>query len=100
QPSLPGKRAAELALKHRVPAVLLRRWVVAEGGVVSYSAEVFVLFWKAARFVDQILKRARPADVPVQQPAPFQLGLNMKTAKALGIDVPPALLARADEVIE
>jgi putative tryptophan/tyrosine transport system substrate-binding protein len=100
QPSLPGKRAAELALKHRVPAVSVGRWFAEEGGLMSYSAKLVDLFRKAAVYVDKILKGARPADLPVEQPTIFELVINMKTAKALGIDVPPALLARADEVIE
>jgi len=100
QPSLPGKRAAELALKHRVPAVSVGRWFAEEGGLMSYSAKLVDLFRKAAVYVDKILKGVQPADLPVEQPTHFELIINMKTAKALGIDVPPALLARADEVIE
>ena len=100
QPSLPGKRAAELALKHRVPAVSVGRWFAEEGGLMSYSAKFVVLFRKAAVYVDKILKGARPADLPVEQPTIFELVINRKTAKALGIEVPPSLLARADEVIE
>jgi putative ABC transport system substrate-binding protein len=100
QPSLPGKRAAELALKHRVPAVSVGRWFAEEGGLMSYSAKFVDLFRKAAVYVDKILKGARPADLPVEQPTIFELVINMKTAKALGIVVPPTLLARADAVIE
>jgi putative ABC transport system substrate-binding protein len=100
QPSLPGKRAAELALKHRVPAVSVGRWFAEEGGLMSYSAKFDPLFRKAAVYVDKILKGARPADLPVEQPTIFELVINMKTAKALGIEMPPTLLARADEVIE
>jgi putative ABC transport system substrate-binding protein len=100
QPSLPTKRAAELALKHRVPAVSVPRWFAEEGGLMSYSAIYAELFRKAAVYVDKILKGAHPADLPVEQPTRFQLVINMKTAKALGIEVPPTLLARADEVIE
>jgi putative tryptophan/tyrosine transport system substrate-binding protein len=100
QPSLPTIRAAELALKHRVPAVSVPRWFAEGGGLMSYSPRFVVLFRKAAVYVDKILKGAQPADLPVEQPTHFELIINMKTAKALGIDVPPTLLARADEVIE
>src|ERR1700680_106733 len=100
QPSLPSKRAAELALKHRVPAVSVPRWFAEEGGLMSYSARFADLYRKAAVYVDKILKGAQPADLPVEQPTHFELIINMKTAKALGIDVPPTLLARADVVIE
>ena len=101
QPSLPSRRAAELALKHRIPAVSVPRWFAEEqGGLMSYSARYVDLFRKAAVYVDKILKGAQPADLPVEQPTHFELIINMKTAKALGIDVPPTLLARADEVIE
>jgi putative ABC transport system substrate-binding protein len=100
QPSLPGRRAAELALKHRVPAVSVGRWFAEEGGLMSYSAKFVDLFHKAAGYVDKILKGARPADLPVEQPTLFELVINMKTANALGIAVPPTLIARADAVIE
>ena len=101
QPSLPSKRAAELALKHRVPAVSVPRWFAEEqGGLMSYSARYVDLFRKAAVYVDKILKRAQPADLPVEQPTKFEFILNLKTAKALGIEVPATLLARADAVIE
>jgi putative ABC transport system substrate-binding protein len=100
QPSLPSRRAAELALKHRVPAVSVPRWFVEEGGLMSYSANYVDLFRKAAVYVDKILKGAQPADLPVELPTRFELIINMKTAKALGIDVPPMLLSRADEVLE
>jgi putative ABC transport system substrate-binding protein len=100
QPSLPGKRAAELALKHHVPAVSVGRWFAEEGGLMSYSANFVVLFRKAAVYVDKILKGARPADLPVEQPTLFELVINMKTARALGITVPQTLLSTADEVIE
>jgi len=100
QPSLPSKRAAELALKHRVPAVSVPRWFAEEGGLMSYSARFADLYRKAAVYVDKILKGAQPADLPVEQPTIFELVINLKTAKALGLTVPRVLLARADEVIE
>jgi putative ABC transport system substrate-binding protein len=83
-----------------VPAVSVPRWFVDQGGLMSYSAIYADLFHKAAVYVDKILKGAQPADLPVEQPTRFQLVINMKTAKALGITVPAALLARADGVIE
>src|SRR5438477_2888599 len=100
QPSLPSKRAAELALQHRVPAVSVPRWFADQGGLMSYSAIYADLFRKAAVYVDKILKGAQPADLPVEQPTKFEFILNLKTAKALGIEVPATLLARADAVIE
>jgi putative ABC transport system substrate-binding protein len=100
QPSLPSRRAAELVLKHRVPAVSVPRWFAEEGGLMAYSPRYPDLFRKAAVYVDKILKGARPADLPVEQPTHFELIFNMKTARALGLTVPPALLARADELIE
>ena len=100
QPSLPSKRAAELALKHRVPAVSVPRWFAEEGGLMSYSARFADLYREAAVYVDKILKGAQPADLPVEQPTIFELVINLKTAKALGLTVPRVLLARADEVIE
>src|ERR1700731_4638832 len=92
QPSLPSKRAAELALQHRVPAVSVPRWFADEGGLMSYSAIYADLFRKAAVYVDKILKGAQHAAFPLEQPTRFQLVINMKTAKALGITVPPMLL--------
>jgi putative ABC transport system substrate-binding protein len=100
QPSLPSKRAAELALKQRLPAVSVPRWFAQEGGLMSYSPRYADLYRKAALYTAKILKGAQPADLPVEQPTHFELVINMKTARALGLTVPPGLLARADAVIE
>ena len=100
QPSLPTKRATELALKYRIPAVAINRTVVENGGLMGYWAADAEAYRRVAAFVDKILKGAKPADLPVERPMRFELVINMKTAKALGLTIPPAFLARADEVIE
>jgi putative tryptophan/tyrosine transport system substrate-binding protein len=100
QPSLPSRRAAELALKQRVPAVSVPRWFAEQGGLMSYSPRYADLFRKAAVYVDKILKGAHPADLPVEQPTHFELVINLKTAKALGLAIPESFVLRADEVIE
>jgi ABC-type uncharacterized transport system substrate-binding protein len=100
QPSLPTKRIAELALKHRIPAVCPFRPFVEDGGLMSYWVSEAEFYRRAAVFVDKILKGTKPADLPVEQPTRFELVINMKTAKVLGVTLSPAILARADEVIE
>jgi putative ABC transport system substrate-binding protein len=100
QPSLPASRAAQLALRYKLPALGTVRILAEEGGLLSYSGDSSDAYRKAASIVDKVLKGAKPPDLPVEQPTKFQLVINLKTAKALGLTIPPLLFLRADGVIE
>ncbi len=91
---------AELALKNRLPTMSALREVAEAGGLVAYGASLSGMYAKAAVYVDKILKGAKPADLPVEQPTKFELVINLKTAKTLGLTIPPSLLQRADQVID
>jgi putative ABC transport system substrate-binding protein len=94
------RRLLDLAAKNRLPTIFSFRSYVDAGGLMSYGADLGDLFRRAATYVDRILKGAKPADLPVEQPTKFELVINMKTAKALGLTIPPSILLRADQVIE
>jgi putative tryptophan/tyrosine transport system substrate-binding protein len=94
------KEIAESAIKHRLPTIFAFRQNVEAGGLIGYAARVADLSRRAAFFVDRILKGAKPSELPIEQPTTFELVINLKTAKILGLTMPPTLLAQADEVIE
>jgi len=96
----PRARVPELVAKHRLPTMVSFREFVEAGALMSYGANLADLYRRAAGYVDKILKGANPADLPVEQPTKFALVINLKTAKALGLTIPPSVLGRADEVIQ
>jgi putative ABC transport system substrate-binding protein len=100
QPSLPVKLTVDLALKYRLPSLSILKSDVQAGCLASYSGSAAELGLQIAAYVDKILKGAKPADLPVQQPTRFEITINLRTAKAIGLTISPALLTRADEVIE
>jgi putative tryptophan/tyrosine transport system substrate-binding protein len=95
-----AQKIAALAQAARLPTAFQRRENVEAGGLMSYGGDIKLQFYKAAFYVDRILKGAKPADLPVEQPTKLEFVINLKTAKSLGLDVPDKLLALADEVIE
>src|SRR4029434_3954235 len=94
------KRIVELAAKYRLPAIYFQREFVDEGGLMYYGADFDDLFRKSAHYVDKILTRAKPADLPVQQATKFEFVINLKAAKQIGLTLPPEFLARANKVIK
>src|SRR5262249_11419011 len=94
------KLILDLAVQHRLPVVYPYRYFAADGGLVSYGPDTIDQYLRAAGYVNRILRGENPADLPVQAPTKYQLVINLKTAKAIGLNIPPALLARTDEVIE
>ena len=95
-----ARRMAELAAQHRLPAIFASRQYAESGGLMSYGQHLTEQYFRAATYVDKILKGAKPGDLPVEQPTKFELVINLKTAKAIGIKIPQSILQRADKVIE
>jgi putative ABC transport system substrate-binding protein len=95
-----GKRIADFALKSRLPSMYTNREYVDAGGLMSYGADLTDSYRRVAYYVDKILKGAKPAELPVEQPKKFELVINLKTAKQIGVRIPPNVLARADKVIK
>ncbi len=94
------REVASFAIKHKLPTVTAFRSIAEQGVLMSFGASVDEQYQRAAVYIDKILKGAKPADLPVEQPTKFELIINLKTAKALGVTIPPSLLQRADQVIE
>jgi putative tryptophan/tyrosine transport system substrate-binding protein len=95
-----GKRIADFALKSRLPSMYGRREFVEAGGLMSYGADIADSYRRVAYYVDRILKGTKPADLPVEQPTKFELVINLKTAKQIGLTIPPEVLARANRLIK
>ena len=94
------KQVADLAVKSRLPTIFPQSEYVEDRGLMTYGVNSNDLYRRAATYVDKILKGAKPADLPVEQPTKFELVINLKTAKALGLTIPPSVLGRADQIIE